>query len=208
MELSVEFMSNIIGALGIVLYMAAPFLSESKKALYARLGGEGLMGLMFFYIGALPGVSYYLFMIISALFEKKIESNKVFSLVFGIVACAMTVFINNCGVPGMILGLSLIPVYFHVNEQKMLTTAAFMDVITSVALLYFSYSLHSIAGTGFAAVLFLIAMAGLFSAVRLAKGGGLQAAAAEEALYQRQHAKKRNEMKSAKSAKKLKNKKL
>lgn len=204
MELSVEFMSNIIGALGIILYMAAPFLSETKKALYARLAGETLMGLMFFYIGALPGVSYYLFMIISALFEKRIESNRVFSLIFGIIACMVTVLINNCDVPGIILALSLIPVYFHVNEQKMLTTAAFMDVITSVALLYFSYSLHSIAGTVFAAVLFIIAMAGLFSAVRLAKGGGLQAAAAEEALYQKKQAKKRNEVKSAKSAKKFK----
>lgn len=203
MELSVEFMSNIIGALGIVLYMAAPFLSETKKALYARLAGEGLLGLMFFYIGALPGVSYYLFMIISALFEKRIEGNKVFSFIFGIIACIVTLFINNCGVPGIILALSLIPVYFHVNEQKMLTTAAFMDVITSVALLYFSYSLHSISGTVFAAILFLIAMAGLFSAVRLAKGGGLQAAAAEEALYQKKQAKKRNEVKSAKSAKKI-----
>lgn len=203
MELSVQFMSNVIGALGIVLYMAAPFLSETKKALYARLIGEGLMGLMFFYIGALPGVTYYFFMILSALFEKKIESSRIFSLGFGVIACAATILMNNCGIPGIVLGLSLIPVYFHINEQKMLTTAAFMDVITSLSLLYFSISLHCIAGTVFAAVLFIIAMAGLFSAVRLAKGGGLQAAAAEEVLYQKKMEKKRNEVKSAKSAKKL-----
>lgn len=203
MELSVQFMSNVIGALGIALYMAAPFLSDEKRALYARLIAEGLLGLMFFYIGALPGVSYYFFLILSALFEKKIENNKVFSLLFGIVGCVVTILLNNCGIAGIILGVSLILVYFHVNEQKMLTTAAFIDVITSFALLYFSYSLRSVAGTVFAVLLFLIAMIGLFSAVRLAKGGGLKAAAAEEALYQRRQAKKRQKLKSTKSTKKI-----
>ena len=146
---------------------------------------------MFFYIGCLAGVGYYLFMILSGLFENQIEHHSVFSFLFGVAGCGTVIFINNNGMAGIILGLSLILVFIHINDQKMLTTSAFMDVLTAMALLYYSISVRSIAGIVFAVLLVIIAMAGLFSAVRLVKGGGLEAAAAEDALYRKQQEKKK-----------------
>ncbi|MGM9941203.1 MAG: hypothetical protein ACI32N_04345 [Bulleidia sp.] len=194
-------MSNILGIFGILLYMSAPFFSDTKRAFYARLLGELMFGLMFFYIGCLAGVVYYLVMIVSAVFEKQIEHNRIFSFVFGLAGCAAVILLNNNGTPGIILGLSLILIYLHVDEQKMLTTSAFMDVATAVILLYYSISVSSIAAIVFAVIMIVIAMAGLFSAVRLVKGGGLQAAAAEEELYQRSRQTNRNRIKAGKKAK-------
>lgn len=203
MELSVSFMSNVLGIFGILLYMSAPFFSDVKRAFYARLLGELMFGLMFFYIGCLAGAVYYLVMIVSGIFEKQIENNRIFSLIFGIAGCIAVIILNNNGMPGIMLGLSLILIYFHVDEQKMLTTSAFMDVVTAVILLYYSVSVSSITAIVFAVIMLLIAMAGLFSAVRLVKGGGLQAAAAEEELYQRSRAKNRNQIRSGKKAKNI-----
>ena len=107
---------------------------------------------------------------------------------------------------GIILGISLILVFIHINDQKMLTTSAFMDVLTAMALLYYSISVRSIAGIVFAVLLVIIAMAGLFSAVRLVKGGGLEAAAAEDALYRKQQEKKKKERKSAARSKQIRRK--
>ena len=206
MELSVSFMSNVIGILAILLYMSAPFFHDGKKAFYARLISELLFGLMFFYIGCLAGVGYYLFMILSGLFENQIEHHSVFSFLFGVAGCGTVIFINNNGMAGIILGISLILVFIHINDQKMLTTSAFMDVLTAMALLYYSISVRSIAGIVFAVLLVIIAMAGLFSAVRLVKGGGLEAAAAEDALYRKQQEKKKKERKSAARSKQIRRK--
>ena len=100
----------------------------------------------------------------------------------------------------------MILVFVHIDDQKMLTTSAFTDVMTALALLYYSISVRSITGIVFAVILVLIAGAGLFSAVRLVKGGGLKAAAAEEALYQKQQQKKRQEKKSASRTKQIRKK--
>ena len=200
MELSVSFMSNVIGILAILLYMSAPFFHDGKKAFYARLLSELLFGLMFFYIGCLAGVGYYLFMILSGLFENQIEHHSVFSFLFGVAGCGTVIFINNNGMAGIILGISLILVFIHINDQKMLTTSAFMDVLTAMALLYYSISVRSIAGIVFAVLLVIIAMAGLF------KGGGLEAAAAEDALYRKQQEKKKQERKSAARSKQIRRK--
>lgn len=201
MELSVTFMSNVIGALAIIAYIAAPFLSDAKKALYIRVLAEGLFALMFFYIGCLAGTVYYAILMISAIFEKQIEKNKIFSLVYGILGCALVIILNNNGMQGMILALSLILIFTPIDEQKMLTTTSFIDVITSVILLYYSISVKSISGIIFAILLIVVAFSGLYSAVRLVKGGGLQAAAAEEELYQRNKTKRT-------SQKKIKKKKI
>lgn len=206
MELSVTFMSNVIGIIAILLYISAPFFHEAKKALYARLLSELLFGMMFFYIGCIAGVVYYSFMILSALFEKQIEHNSIFSLIYGVAGCGTVIFFNNNGIPGIILGISMILVFVHIDDQKMLTTSAFTDVLTALALLYYSISVRSITGIVFAVILVLIAGAGLFSAVRLVKGGGLKAAAAEEALYQKQQQKKRQERKSASRTKQIRKK--
>lgn len=203
MELSVSFMSNVIGIFAILLYMSAPFFNDGKRAFYARLLSELMFGLMFFYIGCLAGVVYYLFMILSGLFEKQIEHNSIFSLLFGVAGCGTVLFFNNNGIAGMILGVSMILVFIHMNDQKMMTTSAFIDVLTALALLYYSISVRSVTGIVFAVILVIIAMAGLFSAVRLVKGGGLKAAAAEEALYQKQKQKKKQERKSASKAKQI-----
>ena len=118
----------------------------------------------------------------------------------------LSFFFNNNGIPGIILGISMILVFVHIDDQKMLTTSAFTDVMTALALLYYSISVRSITGIVFAVILVLIAGAGLFSAVRLVKGGGLKAAAAEEALYQKQQQKKRQEKKSASRTKQIRKK--
>ena len=206
MELSVSFMSNVIGILALLLYMCAPFLHDAKRAFYARLLSELLFGMMFFYIGCLAGTVYYVFMILSGLFEKQIEHNAIFSLLFGVAGCGTVIFFNNNGAAGIILGISLILVFIHINDQKMMTTSAFMDVLTALAMLYYSISVRSITGIVFAVILVLIAMAGLFSAVRLVKGGGLEAAAAEEALYQKQQQKKKQERKTAEKTKQIRRK--
>lgn len=203
MELSVSFMSNVIGIFAILLYMSAPFFNDGKRAFYARLLSELMFGLMFFYIGCLAGVVYYLFMILSGLFEKQIEHHSIFSLLFGVAGCGTVLFFNNNGIAGMILGVSMILVFIHMNDQKMMTTSAFIDVLTALALLYYSISVRTVTGIVFAVILVIIAMAGLFSAVRLVKGGGLEAAAAEEALYQKQQQKKKQERKSASKAKQI-----
>lgn len=195
MYLSVRFMSNVIGALGIIMYIAAPFFADSKKALIYRILGELLLGLMFFYIGCLAGVGYYIALAISILLEKQIEKNKIVSLCFGIVSCVAVMVINNNGIAGRILALSLLLIYFPIDENKMLTTSSFIDVITAVILLYYSINVKSISSIIFALILFIIAIAGLFSSIRLAKAGGLQAAAAEEQLYQINNNNKNNKKK-------------
>ena len=86
MELSVSFMSNVIGILALLLYMCAPFLHDAKRAFYARLLSELLFGMMFFYIGCLAGTVYYVFMILSGLFEKQIEHNAIHTLRLGILS--------------------------------------------------------------------------------------------------------------------------
>lgn len=195
MELSITFMSNVIGALAIIAYIAAPFLSDAKKALYIRILAEGLFSLMFFYIGCLAGTVYYVILMVSAIFEKQIEKNKIFSIVYGMMGCGLVILLNNNGIQGIILALSLILIFTPINEQKMLTTTSFIDVITSIILLYYSISVKSISGIVFAVLLIIVAFSGLYSAVRLVKGGGLQAAAAEEELYQRNKTKRTNQKK-------------
>lgn len=204
MELSISAMSNILGAMAIVAYFAAPFLQEAKKALIVRIIAEGFFALMFFYIGCLAGTVYSIVLMLSAIFEKQIEKNKIFSLIYGILGCILVIILNNNKIPGIILGLSLILIFFPIDEQKMLTTTSFIDVITSVVLLYYTISIRSISGIIFSVLLLIIAFSGLYSAIRLVKGGGLQAAAAEEELYQREKARKSELNKNRKKSKKIK----
>lgn len=204
MELSVSFMSNVIGLLAILLYIAAPFLHEEKRAFYARILAEGLFALMFFYIGCLAGTIYYLVLMISAIFEKQIEKNHVFAMIYGIAGCILVWALNNNAIPGRVLAVSMILIFLPIDEQKMLTTTSFIDVITAIVLLYYTISVRSISGIIFAILLLIAAFSGLYSAVRLAKGGGLQAAAAEEELYRRDKAEKANLNKSHKKNKKRK----
>lgn len=195
MYLSTSFMSNVIGVIAIFAYIAAPFLENPKKALIYRIVSELLLALMFFYIGCLAGVAYCVALALSFVLEKQIESNKVISIIYGIIACIIVLLINNNGFAGKILGISLLLVYSPINEEKMLTTSSFIDVVTSLALLYYSISVRSLSAIIFSVLLFIVAIAGLFSAARLVKGGGLKAAAAENELYNRQH---KNNKKSSK----------
>lgn len=195
MHLSITFMSNVLGVIALLMYIAAPFFSDTKKALIYRLISELLFGLMFFYIGCLAGVAYYACLAISALLEKQIENNKIISIIYGIIACVVTFIVNNNGLAGQLLALSLLLIYLPINENKMMATASFIDVVTSLVLLYYCIYVKSIVGIIFAILLLISAGAGLFSAMRLIKGGGLKAAAAEDELYNRSH---KNNKKKAK----------
>ena len=76
MTMSNAFMGGVFGVIGILLYIAAPFLSEEKRAYQSRLLAEALFALMFFYQSAFAGTVYFLMMLASALLQKQIDHNK------------------------------------------------------------------------------------------------------------------------------------
>lgn len=188
MNLSVGFMSSVLGGIGVIAYLAAPFLEENKKAFYARLLSQAFFGLMFFYIGCLAGVSYYAFLLLSGLFQKQIEHNKIVSIVYGMIAMAVTFFVNNTGYSGIVLAVSLFLIFLPINEDTMLTTTSYIDVLTSLALAYYSLNVKAWVSLVFAIILLLIAVAGLVSNIKLSRAGGLKAVEREEMEYQRQKA--------------------
>lgn len=197
------FMGSIIGIFAALLYFAAPFMSDAKRALHARVLGEVLMALMFFYLSCFPGTVYFLWLALSALFEKKIEENRWFSLVYGIAGAVIVIVFNNNGAAGIALGLSLIAVYFHSDEKKQLTFSSYLEVLTSLILTY--YCLYQKAWVGFVFSLLLLAaaIAGMVSSIRLLRAGGYEAAAKEEQEYQKKLKEKHDQRKSRKSAKKI-----
>lgn len=183
MELSVTFMSYVLGAIGVLLYLVAPFLDENKKAFYARLLSQFFLGLMFFYIGCLAGASYYAVLLLSGLLQKQIEHNKIVSIVYGIVGMVVTLLLNNTGISGIVLAISLVLVFLPIAENKMLTTTSYIDILTSLALAYYSLSVKAWVSLGFSVVLLLLAIAGLVSNIQLARAGGLEAAKLENDAY-------------------------
>ena len=180
-----SFMSMVIGAIAVVLYILAPFLDDGKQALRFRVLSEVLFALMFFYIGTLAGVSYYGFMALSALFQKRIETNRTFGLVYGILACAVTAYLNNTGIQGYLLAASLILVFLKLDEDQMLTFTSYVDFLTALILMTYSFSVKAWVSFGFAILLMVIAAAGMISAVKLQRGGGLRAAAAEQRAWEK-----------------------
>lgn len=183
-----SFMSMVIGAIAVVLYLLAPFLEDEKQALRFRILSEVLFALMFFYIGTLAGVSYYGFMALSALFQKKIETSRTFGLAYGIIACAVTAYLNNTGLQGYLLAGSLILVFLKLDEDEMLTFTSYVDFLTALILMTYSFSVKAWVSFGFAILLMVIAAAGMVSAVKLQRGGGLRAAAAEQRAYEKKQA--------------------
>lgn len=194
--MSSAWMAGILAAFGALSYLAAPFLGEEKKALRFRLIGEGLLGLSFLYEGNLTGLVYYGFLVLSAVFEKQIETKKWFSLVYGSIAAAVTLFINNNGTPGIVLALSLIIVFVRVDEEKQMMTAGYLDALSALALLYYAMRVKAWVVTGLAVLLLVTAIAGLISSVKLARAGGMEAAA-----YQKQKAAQQNHKKKKKNKK-------
>lgn len=205
MDLSVGFMSSVLGGIGIVAYMAAPFLEDNKKAWYARLISQFFLGLMFFYIGCLAGVSYYAVLLLSALFQKQIECNKRIGFAYGIFGMIVTLVLNNNGIPGVVLAASIILLFLPVDEERMLTTTAYVDVVSALALAYYSISVRCWVSLIFSVLLLIIAVAGLVSNIQLARAGGLSAARKEEMQYQKAQKEKREAKK--KNPKKVSRKK-
>lgn len=198
------FMGSIIGIFAALLYFAAPFFNETKRALQARVLGEVLMALMFFYLSCFPGTVYFLWLALSALFEKKIEGNRWFSLIYGILGAVVVIIFNNNGIAGIALGLSLIAVYLHSNEKKQLTFSSYLEVLTSLILTYYCLAQKAWVGFVFSLLLLAAAIAGMVSSVRLLRAGGYEAAAREEQEYQKKQKEKHDQRKSRKSVKKMK----
>ena len=203
MQLSTSFMSAVIGILAALAYIAAPFLQEEKKALAARIISELLFALMFLYVGHLAGISYYLFLALSALFEKQIEHNRIFSFIYGIIACAVTLFLNNSGTSGIFLACSLVLIFLHLDENKYMSFSSYLDILTSVILLAYCLHAGAWAGVVFSLLLLASAIAGMVSAVKLTRAGGMKAAAAEDRAYHKQQEQKKQDRKAKKSAKKI-----
>lgn len=203
MNLSTPMMSLILGLIGTIAYIAAPFLGEEKKAVIARVISEVLFAMMFLYLGHLAGISYCLFLALSIVVEKQIEHNRIFSFLYGIVACAATLFLNNSGTVGVLLALSLILIFLHLDEKKMMTFSSYIDILTSVILLTYCVNVKAWGGVVFAVLLLISAIAGMVSAVKLTRAGGMKAVAAENRAYQRQQAEKKQERTSKKKAKKI-----
>jgi|GEM_PF-3352089 len=169
--LSNDFMSGVFGALGIVLYIVAPFLSDEKKALQFRLFSEALFALMFFYISAFAGVSYYIFMLASILIQKQIETNWLVSLIYGSIACGVTILFNNAGNPGIFLAGSLILVFLKFDEKKLMSFTSYIDFLTSLILGAYSFKVHAWVSFIFSILLILVAVAGIISAVKIRRSG-------------------------------------
>ncbi len=191
MDLSTTAMSYILGVIGILMYFFAPFMSDSKKALSLRIGGEVFIGLMYLYQGHLAGISYYLLLAFAALFEKQIEKNQWFSLGYGIVACIITCFVNNNGIPGYVLAVSLVVVFLHIDDEKRMTFSSYLEALTALAVLYYSLSVRVWVGVIFAVFLLLLGIASLVSAVKISRSGGMEAVIREEREYQKKQNKKK-----------------
>jgi hypothetical protein len=200
------FMGGILGAIGAMFYFAAPFQKEEKRALAARLIAEGLMALMFLYLYAWAGISYCVALAVSAVFEKKIEKNAKFSLAYGIIGAAVTCIVNNAGLSGYVLGLSLILVFLHLDDEKFMMTSSYIDVLNPLMLAWYSLRVKAWVGLVFALLLMAIAIAGMYSSLRLSRAGGMDAARAEEIQYQKKQAEKKKQNQNAKKAKKARKK--
>ena len=203
MTLSNAFMGSVFGVIGILLYIAAQFLSEEKRAYQSRLLAEALFALMFFYQSAFAGTVYFLMMLASALLQKQIEHNKWVSICYGIAACVLTILFNNRGTAGIVLALSLLLVFLPINEDKMLTTSSYVDLLIALAQLYYTIAVRAWAGTAFSILEMIMAIAGLVSAVHLVRGGGLAAAAKEQRDYLQKKEAQKKQRKAASKAKKI-----
>lgn len=127
---------------------------------------------------------------LSVLFEKKIEQNHRFSLLFGILAAAVTIAVNNSGVTGIVLGLSLILVFLHVDEEKMLMTSSYLEVLTALILAWYCMDAKITVMTVFAVILLIFAIVGMISSITLSRKGGMAAVRAEQAKLAAEAAKK------------------
>lgn len=127
---------------------------------------------------------------LSVLFEKKIEQNHTFSLLFGILAAAITIAVNNSGVMGIVLGLSLILVFLHVDEEKMLMTSSYLEVLTALILAWYCMDAKITVMTVFAVILLVFAIVGMISSITLSRKGGMAAVRAEQAKLAAEAAKK------------------
>lgn len=162
-------LGTMIGIPAILLYFAAPFLNNAGMALIFRILSEGFCAMVFLSYGYLAGVSYYGFLLLSVLFEKKIEQNHRFSLLFGILAAAVTIAVNNSGVTGIVLGLSLILVFLHVDEEKMLMTSSYLEVLTALILAWYCMDAKITVMTVFAVILLIFAIVGMISSITLSR---------------------------------------
>lgn len=192
MELSTHLMAEILGGIGMALYLSAPFFEDSKKAFRTRLLSEFFWGLMFLYLNRFSGIAYYFFLMASGLFQKQVEQKKWFALGFGFIAAIATALVNTDGPAGYLLAASLVLIFCPVDEQRMLATAAAIDVITMFALFNYSVHVRAWVSTAFSVLLLIMGLVGLYSAVRLAKAGGLMAAALEEQRYRQSKTEKKN----------------
>lgn len=104
------------------------------------------------------------------------------------IAMAVTFFVNNTGYSGIVLAVSLFLIFLPINEDTMLTTTSYIDVLTSLALAYYSLNVKAWVSLVFAIILLLIAVAGLVSNIKLSRAGGLKAVEREEMEYQRKKA--------------------
>ncbi len=174
-------LGTMIGVPAILLYFAAPFLNNERMALIFRILSEAFCAMVFLSYGYLAGVSYYAFLVLSALCEKKIEQNHMFSLGFGILAAALTIALNNSGIPGIVLGLSLILVFLHVDDEKMLMTSSYLEVLTALILSWYCLDAKITVMTVFAGILLVFAMIGMISSIKLSRKGGMASVRAEQA---------------------------
>ena len=124
------------------------------------------------------------------LFEKKIEQNHTFSLLFGILAAAITIAVNNSGVMGIVLGLSLILVFLHVDEEKRLMTSSYLEVLTALILAWYCIDAKITVMTVFAVILLVFAIVGMISSITLSRKGGMAVVRAEQAKLAAEAAKK------------------
>ena len=103
------------------------------------------------------------------LFEKKIEQYHTFSLLFGILVAAVTIAVNNSRVTGIVLGLSLILVFLHVDEEKMLMTSSYLEVLTALILAWYCMDAKITVMTVFAVILLIFAIVGMISSITLSR---------------------------------------
>lgn len=178
-------MSGVIAFLAAGMYFSAPFLTDAKKAFRLRVGSEALFAVSFVYFFAFSGIAYYALLTISALMESKIENDKLFARIFGLIGMVLIGLANEAGRQGYMLAVSFGILFLHLDERKWMVTNAYIDALSALLLAWYCLSVRAWVQMSFAVLLLLIAIAHIYSVLRLQRAGGLEAAASEEQRYQK-----------------------
>ena len=175
-----SFMSSVIAFLAAGMYFAAPFLADTKKALHLRLGSEFLFAVSFLYFFAFSGIVYYALLTMSTLMAAKLEHNKLFSRVFGLIGTLLILLANEAGQAGYMLAVSFGILFLHLDDHRWMVTNAYIDALSALLLARYCLSVHAWMQMIFAVLLLLTAIMHIYSALQLQRANHFQPAVGDK----------------------------